>query len=226
MIAKITTGKGFGGTLDYDRDKGHKNEKQVTLLDAKGVDMNYRSDGKMDPDYKAILRSFQLQAGLNPKVTKPVVHIALSFHPKDGPRLSNDYMVKIAREYMDRMGFGNTQYIIHRHEETNNPHLHILLNRVDNDGNRIPDKFERKRSAEICRDITIREGLAWGRSRSLQMEQGRFSLVEPENEKEKKTEHSTAEVLEAGVSLGLSLFGGGGSKQEEEEFEMKRGMRR
>ena len=65
-----------------------------------------------------------------------------------------------------------------------------------------------------------------GRSRNLLVEQGRFSLVEQENEKEKKTVHSATEVLDAGISLGLSLFGGGGSKHEEEEFERRRGMHR
>ena len=166
-MAKITTGTSFGGALDYDRDKNQQNQKIVTFLDSCGVDMNYKADGTPDPDMKAVVRSFEIQAALNPKVSKPVVHIALTFKPEDKPRLSNAYMVKLAKEYMLEMGFTNTQYVIHRHEETRNPHVHITLNRVDNEGKRISDSNELRRNAAVCKAITLREGLTWGESKVI-----------------------------------------------------------
>ena len=167
MIAKITVGAGFNGSLSYDRDQGQRDGKVVTLLYAEGVDMNYDATGKMDPDYKEIARSFRMQANLNPKVSKPVVHIVLTFSPKDKPRLNDGYMVSIAKEYLEKMGFKDTQYIIHRHSETNNPHVHITVNRVDNSGHRISDKNEWDRSTDVCKEITLREGLTWGESKTL-----------------------------------------------------------
>ena len=167
MMAKITTGTSFGGALDYDRDKNQQNQKIATFLDSSGVDMNYKPDGTPDPDMKAVVRSFEIQAAMNPKVSKPVVHIALTFKPEDKPRLTNDYMVKLAKEYMQEMGFTNTQYVIHRHEETRNPHVHITLNRVDNDGKRISDSNELRRNAAVCKAITLREGLTWGDSKVI-----------------------------------------------------------
>ena len=166
-MAKITTGSSFAGALNYDGDLDQKNGKIVTYLHSEAVDMNYRPDGTPDPDLKAMARSFELQAGLNPKVTKPVVHIALSFKPEDMPRLTNDYMLKIAKDYLQKMGFTNTQYVIHRHDETRNPHIHITLNRVDNDGNRISDQWERRRNVAVCQEITKREGLTWGDSKVI-----------------------------------------------------------
>jgi len=167
MMAKITTGSSFGGALDYDRDKGGQNQKIATFLDSSGVDMNYKPDGTPDPDMKAVVRSFEIQAAMNPKVSKPVVHIALTFKPEDKPRLTNDYMVKLARDYMREMGFTNTQYVIHLHEETRNPHVHITLNRVDNDGKRISDSNELRRNAAVCKAITLKEGLTWGNSKVI-----------------------------------------------------------
>ena len=131
------------------------------------MDMNYKPDGTPDPDMKAVVRSFEIQAALNPKVSKPVVHIALTFKPEDKPRLTNDYMVKLAKEYMQEMGFTNTQYVIHRHEETRNPHVHITINRVDNEGKRISDSNELRRNAAVCKAITLREGLTWGDSKVI-----------------------------------------------------------
>ena len=166
-MAKITTGASFGGALDYDRDKNQQNQKIATFLDSCGVDMNYKPDGTPDPDMKAVVRSFEIQAALNPKVSKPVVHIALTFKPEDKPRLTNAYMVKLAKEYMQEMGFSNTQYVIHRHEETRNPHIHIVINRVDNEGKRISDSNELRRNAAVCKAITLREGLTWGDSKVI-----------------------------------------------------------
>lgn len=90
----------------------------------------------------------------------------LAFNPKDTPRLTDDYMVKIAREYMDRMGIVNTQYTIVRHSEKAHQHVHIIYNRVDNDGNLISDSNNYYRSVAICKDITLREGLELGESKT------------------------------------------------------------
>ena len=198
MMAKITTGSSFGGALDYDCDQDQKNNKLASFLDSEGVDMNYNPDGTPSPDMKAVIRSFEIQAALNPRVTKPVVHIALSFKPEDKPKLTNDYMVKIAKEYMQQMGFTNTQYVIHRHEETRNPHIHITLNRVDNDGNRISDKWERKRNIAVCQDITRQEGLSWGDSKVISK-----SKV---NDPSEKLRYQTAKTVTACVKRVRSIL--------------------
>lgn len=66
-------------------------------------------------------------------------HISLDFAHEDAPKLTDALMVEIAREYMRRMGITNTQYIVCRHTDREHQHLHIVANRVDNDGNTISD---------------------------------------------------------------------------------------
>ena len=68
-------------------------------------------------------------------------------------------MVEIARQWMERMGIRNTQYIIARHHDTKHPHCHLVFNRIDNDGNLISDSNERIRSTKICRALTEEYGL-------------------------------------------------------------------
>lgn len=55
-------------------------------------------------------------------------------------------MAEIALEYMNKIGYGNTQFLIVRHHDTDHPHIHLVLNRIDYDGNRISDRNERIRS--------------------------------------------------------------------------------
>ena len=68
-------------------------------------------------------------------------------------------MVEIAQKWMERIGIRNTQYIIARHHDTKHPHCHLVFNRIDNDGNLIPDSNERIRSTKVCRALTEEYGL-------------------------------------------------------------------
>ncbi|KAA6336515.1 hypothetical protein EZS27_015331 [termite gut metagenome] len=146
MVAKIVKGKGFKGVVNYVLDK----DKQTELLAAEGV--RYKSK-------ESIIRSFVAQAGLNPKLSKPVGHISLDFSAQDKEKLTNAKMVQIAKEYMTKMGIVNTQYIIGRHYDKEHPHIHIVFNRIDNNGKTITDKNDRYRSEKICKELTEKHGL-------------------------------------------------------------------
>ena len=65
-------------------------------------------------------------------------------------------MLKIAHEYMERMGIRNTQYIIAQHIDREHPHCHIVFNRVDNDGKTISDKNDRYRNEKVCKMLTAK----------------------------------------------------------------------
>ena len=140
MIAKLGKGAGFGGCAKYDLDQGKKNGKDARLLDSKGVPLKVDKNGNLTANANDISRAFRAQAqALNPGVKKPVGRIMLSFDPKDTPKLTDAYMLRIAQEYMERMGITNTQYTIVRHSEKPHQHVHIIYNRVDNDGKIISD---------------------------------------------------------------------------------------
>lgn len=167
MIAKLGKGAGFSGCAKYDLDQGHRNNKDARLLAAEGVPLKVKPNGSITVNARDIGRAFRAQAlALNPDIKQPVGRAMLAFNPKDTPRLTDDYMVKIAREYMDRMGIVNTQYIIVRHSDKAHQHVHIIYNRVDNDGNLISDSNNYYRSVAICKDITLREGLELGESKT------------------------------------------------------------
>jgi hypothetical protein len=146
MIAKIVKGKGFKGVVNYVLDKA----KQTELLAAEGV--RYKSR-------ESIIRSFVAQTGLNPKVSKTVGHISLDFSAQDKDKLTNVKMVQIAKEYMAKMGITDTQYIIGRHYDKEHPHIHIVFNRINNNGKTISDKNDCYRSEKICKELTEKHGL-------------------------------------------------------------------
>ena len=68
-------------------------------------------------------------------------------------------MAGMALEYMEKMGYRNTQYIIARHHDTDHPHIHIVINRIDNNGKRISDQNEKLRNTKVCLELTKKYGL-------------------------------------------------------------------
>ena len=146
MMAKIVKGQGFKGVVSYVLDKS----KQTQLLDSQGV---------RTKSPETIVQSFVIQAELNPKIKKPVGHISLDFSAQDNPKLSSEIMAQIAHEYMQKMGIRDTQYIIARHFDKEHPHVHLVFNRVDNNGKTISDQNDRYRSRKTCKELTEKYGL-------------------------------------------------------------------
>lgn len=155
MIGKISSGSDFAGCVGYalaDKEK----DKEARLLYSEGV---------LDETPQSIVEGFECQRRMNHRVEKWVGHISLSYSPEDSARLSDEAMVKLAQEYMAKMGIGNTQYIITRHLDKEHPHCHIVYNRVDNDGKCISDSNERIRNKEVCKELKKKYGLTFGKGK-------------------------------------------------------------
>ena len=150
MIAKIIKGTNFSGVVSYMLSKEKGKAKVLASNNIGFIDQNLCA------------HEFVLQASMRPNVQKPVCHTILSFSASDAERLTDDVMVKIANEYLEKMGYGNTQNLIVRHSDRQHPHLHICINRIGNDGKTISDRNEKYRSTKICRKLTERYGLTIG----------------------------------------------------------------
>lgn len=72
------------------------------MLEARGVEPS---------GVREMVEDFEDQARLNPRLKQNVGHISLSFSPEDTPKLTDERMTQIAREYMQKMGITDTQYL-------------------------------------------------------------------------------------------------------------------
>lgn len=148
---KNKKGSGFKGCVNYVLGK-----EQAALLHAEGVLAESNRD---------IIRSFILQAGMNPDLKKPVGHIALSYSPVDAPKLTDEKMVQLAQEYMREMKITDTQYIIVRHQDREHPHVHIVFNRIDNNGKTISDRNDMYRNEQVCKKLKAKHGLYFAKGK-------------------------------------------------------------
>lgn len=144
MIGKIIAGSSFAGTV------GYVIKEQTRILAAEGV---------TPPDVREMVQDFKDQTLLNPRIKNTVGHISLSFSPKDAPRMTDALMLDIAKEYMQRMGINDTQYLLVRHLDQPHPHCHLVYNRVGNNGQTISDRNIKIRNVKVCRALTGKYGL-------------------------------------------------------------------
>ena len=152
MIGKLKKGSSFGGCIRYVTGK---DEAKIIA-----------SDGVLLGTNAEITQSFELQRQLNPRIKKPVGHIALSFKPEDKPRLTDEFMAKIALEYMQMMGITKTQFIIVSHHNTDNPHCHIVYNRINNEGKLISDRNDYRRNEQVNKALKSKYGFTYGTDKS------------------------------------------------------------
>jgi len=145
MIGKIIVGLSFARTVGYVM------KKQSRILAAEGI---------TPPDVRDMVQYFKDQTLLNPRIKNVVGHISLSFFPKDAPRMTDDaLMLDIAKEYMQRVGITDTQYLLVHHLDQPHPHCHLAYNRIGNNGQTISDKNIKIRNAKVCRALTEKYGL-------------------------------------------------------------------
>lgn len=155
MIGGITKGSCFSGCVEYVLALKEEN-KEARLL---------YSEGLLTDSPKDIIDGFECQRHLNNRVQHWCGHISLSYSPEDSARLSDEVLVKLALEYMEKMGIKNTQLIIARHLDKEHPHCHIVYNRVDNDGRCVSDSYEYYRSNAICKELKKKYGLTFGENK-------------------------------------------------------------
>ena len=116
MIGKLKKGSSFVGCIRY-----------VTGKDEAKI---FASDGVLLGTNAEIAQSLELQRQLNPRIKKPVGHIALSFKPED------------------------------------NPHCHIVYNRINNNGKLISARNDYRRNEQVTKVLKSKYGLTYGTDKS------------------------------------------------------------
>jgi hypothetical protein len=152
MISKVITGKSFYGACRYIC----KDERRAVILETEGV---------RNHNYKLMATDFEMQQALRPSLKKAVFHGILSFYP--GEKIDDEKMVLIAREYLEKMGITNTQYAITKHTDRDHPHLHVIANLVNNNGETIKDNWIGLRGKKIAQELTIKHDLKQALSKDL-----------------------------------------------------------
>lgn len=151
MIGKITIGKSFRGCLLYClNDKRQELQHQQVMKDRSKVLLFNKCYGNQ----KELIQQFNEVRQLNPKLSKPVLHITLSLAP--GEELEKNKLMALSEECAKDLGFENNQYVAIHHRDTNHQHLHIVANRIGFDMRTVSDSKNYQKMANYCRKMELK----------------------------------------------------------------------
>ena len=151
MIAKISATENLGGALGYNFKKVEKEEASILLT--QGLYQNKEGTYTM----AEVFADMQAVIPEKCRTKKMVFHCSLNPHPDE--KLSDETLTQIAKEYMETLGYGKQPYIVFKHNDIAREHIHIVSLRVDSRGQKINDRFEKRRSKKITDALEKRFGL-------------------------------------------------------------------
>jgi AAA domain/Relaxase/Mobilisation nuclease domain len=149
--ARTGLGKDFAELVTYlTRGSG-------SVADAHRVAwISYRNlDGVAAPTPAA--RLMRACAGQHPRVTKPVYHFGLSLPASD--HLDPEQWNQAVDRVLVRLGLGDHQALVVAHGDTDHEHVHVVVNRVGEDGPPWDSSFDNPKVLAAIRDIEIDFGL-------------------------------------------------------------------
>lgn len=151
MVAKISMGTSLYGALAYNGLKVNEGEGRLLAVNRVFDDGSGRVDvARADQDFRRFMPE-------QVRTRNKVIHISLNPHPDD--RLTDTELEQLAREYLDRLGYGEQPYLVFKHEDISRHHLHIVSVNVDENGRRLNRDFIHRRSKRITSELERKYGL-------------------------------------------------------------------
>lgn len=114
----------------------------------------------VNPDSAAAL--MRAVASQNTRCKHPAYHFIVSFDPADAKagRTRPKVTREIAEDIIKRMGLAQYQALVFAHKDTENPHIHFLVNRIHPETGKAFSRHEDgKRLLALCREIARERGL-------------------------------------------------------------------
>ena len=95
----------------------------------------------------------------------------MSFHASVNPGkddgMTDEKVKNFVNDYMERMGYGKQPWILYKHTDLERIHYHIVSVRVDKDGKKISDSYERKKSQEALKELAEAYGYTVGKKKDM-----------------------------------------------------------
>lgn len=107
----------------------------------------------------AIYKEYLQAQRYNTRCKNKFIRIEIGIAPDDEKKLTQQNLAKICQEFSNRFGFKNHQWIACTHRDTDNLHMHMIVNRIGIDHKVYDTGFISKRAGKIAEEISRDMGL-------------------------------------------------------------------
>ncbi len=150
MVIRIHSTKDTYGPISYNFDKVDEGVADILAVDNCIDGRNVRDN---------VETSFYSYIRKNSRIEKPVFTVSLNPSLEDLEKLTDEDLLKIARDYMQQMGYEDQPAVYIKHRDIDRIHLHIVSIRVDEFGNKINSNFEKGKSSKVRRELEVKYNL-------------------------------------------------------------------
>jgi Relaxase/Mobilisation nuclease domain len=151
MIAKIMKPSPSFQAVYYNEHKISEQKAQLMVAANFNQSGEIRGVGTLTKrDYMAY---FTALSETNERVKNRQFHAVIS---AKGQSHTAEELTAIAEEYLYRMGYGTNPYLIYFHQDTDNNHVHLVSSRVNTEGLKVNDSFEKRESLRHIQNIMDR----------------------------------------------------------------------
>lgn len=108
-----------------------------------------------------VMQEMKILQDFNQRATNKLISMVLSPHVEDGEKLTKQQLRELLSQFFDEMNIHarDNQYLAFVHTEKRHRHIHILLNRVKEDSNLIPDHHIGKQAQWAAHRVAEKNGL-------------------------------------------------------------------
>ena len=202
MIAKILRKSSSFSGIDYNERRVKKGEAELLCRENFG---DTEALLKTPSSCKTFLEEWSAR---NDRTKYPQLHVSISAKGKD---MSKEELLQAGKDWLREMGYGDNPYIIYFHNNTDNNHIHIITTRINRQGLKIDDSFEKKRSLQIIDQLSktnrheeIRQLVADRLKFSFTNKKQFFLLLERAGCSVKETGDNKTTIQKAGGKLTIS----------------------
>lgn len=154
-VVRILAGSASFNALDYNSQRANKG--QAEFLVQRNFHPIFSSKVFNLQCFKQYL---QIWSDRNSRIKNSQFHVAIS---AKGKSLTKQQLQNIGERWLHLMGYSNNPYCIFFHHNTRNNHIHIVTTRVDPNGKKINDKFEKARAVQVLDRIMGHDRVAENR---------------------------------------------------------------
>ena len=109
---------------------------------------------------KTIYEEMKIVSDYNTRCRNKFLRIEIGIAPQDEKKLPVSELMRIAHLFAKQMGLDNHQWVAVTHKDTDNRHIHIIVNRINLYGEVYDTTFVSNRAARVAEEISREKGLA------------------------------------------------------------------
>ena len=132
MIIKILGSQSSFRGVSYNEDKIAEGKSESLVAE------NFVFPEGLTPSKADYINYLKYYSSNNEKVKEKQFHAVISAKGKEH---TPKELVKYAKQYLEKMGYGKNPYLIYFHNDTDNNHVHMVSTRIGPDGKKVMDSL-------------------------------------------------------------------------------------